>query len=410
MGSIVEYMKMAVQNIMAKKGRSFLTMLGIIIGIASVIMIISVGDGTTAEMNKTMDSVGGGQIYIMCSDEAMVAGQYLTAEDVEAVRNGIDGVLGVNAGNSMSGDIVTGKGDFTVSMNGSTQDGFALSNLDLKYGKSFDTADINEARRICLISDSDAKRLYGSDDVVGMDLDITADGISKTYRIVGVTTQNESVSMIQFNYGDSPITLTVPFTALADYMESYDKFFNMMVQADKTMDSTEISKRVVKLLESRHQAAGEEYYRVQSFQDIMQQMNSILGIMTAFISFVAGISLLVGGIGVMNIMLVSVTERTREIGIRKSLGARTSSIMMQFLAESAIITAIGGVIGIILGLAGAFGICAIITQMGTRITPGIKISTILIATVFSCAVGIFFGIYPARKAAKLSPMEALRRS
>ena len=143
----------------------------------------------------------------------------------------------------------------------------------------------------------------------------------------------------------------------------------------------------------------------------MKTLNQMLGMVTAFISFVAGISLLVGGIGVMNIMLVSVTERTREIGIRKALGAKTSSIMLQFLAEAAILTVIGGIIGIILGIAGAYGICSVISAgMGMAISPGITLPVILVATLFSCAVGVFFGIYPARKAAKLSPIEALRRN
>ena len=208
-----------------------------------------------------------------------------------------------------------------------------------------------------------------------------------------------------------PVAVNIPYSSMEDLAGAADEFYSLTIQGDKTLDSQIIADQVVHVLEKRHQCAGEEYFQVQSFQDVMQSMNEMLGMVTAFISFVAGISLLVGGIGVMNIMLVSVTERTREIGIRKSLGAKTSSIMLQFLAEAAILTVIGGLIGIILGILAAYGICSVMSgSIGMTITPGISPTVIFVATLFSCAVGVFFGIYPAKKAARLSPIEALRRN
>jgi len=165
----------------------------------------------------------------------------------------------------------------------------------------------------------------------------------------------------------------------------------------------EVAAQTVKLLESKYDVRGENQIMVESFSDVSAQFDSILGMITLFISLVAAISLLVGGIGVMNIMLVSVTERTREIGIRKALGARTTSILTQFLAEAGIITLIGGMVGIVIGYLGAILICGAI-----GFSAEVQVGTILVAWVFSSAVGIFFGIYPARKAARLSPIEALR--
>ena len=411
MGNIIEYVKMAIQNIIANKGRSFLTMLGIIIGIASVIAIVSIGEGTKNQMNSEIDAAGGGQIFIYCSDDAIKEDAYMTAEDMEAIRK-IDGVEGVSSSFTIMGETVTGKGDFSATVTLETQDAPIVNNLALKRGTYFTEADVTEGRNVCVISDTDAKRLFGSDVVMGMDIDVQCYDLTKSFRIVGITTHKENGTFVSYTYEGMPVTLSVPYTAAVDFVgDTADEFTSMVVQADKKMDSQAISKEVIKTLEKRHQSAGEDYYQLQSFQDVMKMMNDMLGMVTAFISFVAGISLLVGGIGVMNIMLVSVTERTREIGIRKALGAKTSSIMMQFLAESAILTVIGGIIGIVLGIAGGYGICSVMSSVqGMTITPGINAATIIAATLFSCAVGIFFGIYPAKKAAALSPIEALRRN
>lgn len=410
MGGLFEYIKMAVQNIRANKGRSFLTMLGIIIGIASVIAIVSIGEGTKNQMNSEIDGIGGGQIAVSVSNDAITESEFITAEDVQAVRE-IDTIEGVNVSESYDGETVTGKGNFSIMLTAEGPDAKLLNNSEMKYGNYFGENEIEEGKNVCVISDADAKRLFGTDDVVGMNLDITCYDSSKSFRIMGVTTQKENGTFVSYTYDGMPVTVNIPYSSMEDLVGATDEFYSLMIQGDKTLDSQIIADQVVHVLEKRHQCAGEEYFQVQSFQDVMQSMNEMLGMVTAFISFVAGISLLVGGIGVMNIMLVSVTERTREIGIRKSLGAKTSSIMLQFLAEAAILTVIGGLIGIILGILAAYGICSVISgSIGMTIIPGISPTVIFAATLFSCAVGVFFGIYPAKKAARLSPIEALRRN
>lgn len=410
MSNFIEYVKMAIQNILANKGRSFLTMLGIIIGIASVIAIMAIGQGTKDTMNAEIDDFGGGgQIYIYCSDDAIAEQEWLTADDVEAVRN-LDVIEGVSVSDTYSGETVTGKGNFSLYVCADTQDAQMINNDMMKYGSYYTEADVEAGRNVCVISDTDAKRLFGTDDVVGMDLDVTCYDVSKSFQIIGVTTQKENGTFVSYTYEGMPVQITIPYTAMADFVGDMDYFYSMTVQGDKKLDAAVVTEEVIHLLENRHQSSGEEYYQVQSFQDQLKSLNDMLNMITAFISFVAGISLLVGGIGVMNIMLVSVTERTREIGIRKSLGAKTSSIMLQFLAESAILTILGGIIGILLGIGGAYGLCGLLSGTGMAISPGIRFTTIMGATMFSCAVGLFFGIYPARKAAKLSPIEALRHN
>ena len=202
------------------------------------------------------------------------------------------------------------------------------------------------------------------------------------------------------------IPLTMMGNAFGYYVEDFSSFY---VFTDGPKYATDAASAIMRFLRSKYQlSVDSKAIQMQDFNDSMKSITQVIDMITVFVVFVAAISLLVGGIGVMNIMLVSVTERTREIGIRKALGARTGSILLQFLSESAIISLMGGVIGILLGVTGAAGVCALIGQSMGGLSLQIEASTILGASLFSTAVGIFFGIYPAKKAAKLSPIEALR--
>ena len=296
MGNFIEYVKMALKNIKANKGRSFLTMLGIIIGISSVIMVMAVGDGTANAMNAEVEDLGSGQINVYCSEKASNAGEWITPEDIMAIRENVVGVDGATPSDGASGSTITGKGEFALTLGAGTEDLQKSMNFNMKRGSYFTAADVEEGNRVCVISDSDAKRLFGSDDVVGMDIDVEINGINGNYRIVGVTQQKENTSFVSYTYEGMPVSLEVPYTSFVYFGWESDSFYSALVFANNEVSGEEVVRNIIHTLESRHQCAGEDYYQVQSFQDMLTEMNDILGIVTAFISCVAAISLIVGGI------------------------------------------------------------------------------------------------------------------
>lgn len=403
MSQLLEYIKIALMNIKNNKGRSFLTMLGIIIGISSVIMIISIGNGVKSGINSELNAMAGGQLYIYSygdnSEGIMVD---FDDEDIALIQETVPNVKAVSPVFAVGGSATGRKGDCTADVMFGTVGLEYESNDPIIKGRYFNENDYYSANRVCVITESSARSLFGNTNVLGMTFDLTLYGITQEFTIIGI--RQDNASMFVSMGGNERVSAEIPISVAGEdygfYIETYSDLLVISSDGDK---SGQVAQDVVSLMERKHGVTGKEAIQVESFNDYVSQFNSVLGYITVFVVFVAAISLLVGGIGVMNIMLVSVTERTREIGIRKSLGARTGSILLQFLLESAIITMLGGLIGILFGFMGAYGICALV-----GFTARVDLATVLLATLFSSGVGIFFGIYPARKAAKLSPIEALR--
>lgn len=397
----MEYVKIALMNIRSNKGRSFLTMLGIIIGISSVIMIISIGNGVKGGINSELNAMAGGQIYVYSdgrNDEGISV--EFTDEDIDALQTKVANVKAVTPRWTLSGTATGRKGIYTASMSLGMPGLEYVSSDPIIAGRYFNENDYYSANRVCVVTEASARAMFGTTNVVGMTFDFTMYGSTQEFTIIGIRKDNASVLVTVA--GTEMVSIEAPLSAIR---EAGFEIVNdaLLIISDGAENASQVAADSVKLMENRHDVRGKNVIKVENFNDYMSQMNDILSYVTIFVVFVAAISLLVGGIGVMNIMLVSVTERTREIGIRKSLGARTWSILLQFLSESAIITLLGGIIGIVIGVLGATGVCTLI-----GFTARISVGTVIGASLFSSAVGIFFGIYPARKAARLSPIEALR--
>jgi ABC-type antimicrobial peptide transport system, permease component len=375
-------------------------MLGIIIGISSVITIVSIGKGGQSAITGEFQKIGVNVIEVKTnSDSQLSKNDYFTMNDVKNIKAKIPEVK--NAAPVLQ-KLATVKTDrltkraFIVATN---NDYNAISNTEILYGRFINEKDVLLGRNVVLIDNVSAKKIFGYEDCTGKTIKLGTSSSMASASIIGVYKNANSVFGAEFS--NMPLFVYTPITFAEKLFTNDFNISQVEVLVSDTKDSESISNNIIRLIENSHHAKGK--YQAENMIKQLDQINNIINIFTAIIGAIAGISLVVGGIGVMNIMLVSVTERTREIGIRKAIGATRRDILIQFLVESVIISCIGGIIGMLFGISVGF-----VAGLFLKITPGISAITVLIAFLFSSAVGIFFGIYPANKASKLDPIEALR--
>ncbi len=398
-----ENIKMALSSIKMNKMRSFLTMLGIIIGISSVIAITSIGASAEAVVSKEFESYGTNSMFIylnwqFIADQPLQYSDLIFPEDIEALKARFpEDILYISPYVSGNSDTKAGRVRGQLNMYGVAADYNKFYSIEIIHGRMINQSDLDGKRDRIVIDEKASKHFFNKTDSVGQTLPVIINGEVRELTIVGVYRKEASI-FDQLDTSDSYRTY-VPYSLLqsADDSASYLELYTN-AEKDQSLMGEEITRYLARIKDKEP-----EFYRFESAEVQMTMINTVLGTLSIAIGAIAAISLVVGGIGIMNIMLVSVTERTREIGIRKSLGARTKDIMTQFLIESMILAAIGGILGTALGI----GIASIgmgIAGVAVIINP----LMILVAVGFSAVVGMFFGLYPARKAAKLDPIEALR--
>lgn len=403
---ISESFKMALDSIFANKMRSFLTMLGIIIGIAAVIAILAVGNGATSEITGTFNDIGASTISVSTSQDA-TDDQKITLKDVQAIKNGIPGVDHVSPSVTVQSSVTANdKSKFAMVSAGTPDLQYTNQMMDkeIVYGRYFNNTEVSEGAKVAVVSADTAKYFFnGRENVVGETINIKSQQGQSSVRVIGITKGTMDQMMGSFNEDEIPGRISLPLNTALALDPTANKISELTVTADNKDEIDSVSKQITNLLNVRHDTVGEKIYTATNYLQALDQVNNVLGLFINFIAAVAAIALLVGGIGVMNIMLVSVTERTREIGTRKALGATNNNILFQFLTESVILCLIGGLIGLLLG-----GTLAITVANALNIQAHFTLGSILFVLLFSSAIGIFFGVYPARKAARLDPIEALR--
>jgi putative ABC transport system permease protein len=402
---IGEYFLEAFESLSSNKLRSGLTILGIVIGVAAVIAMLAVGNGAQASINQSIESIGTNLLFVTSGAQNVRVVRPLTLNDVSALQNpaqapAIQAAAGTIQGR---GNVSFGSESAPTEVVGVTPEFATLRNLTVASGEFITQSEVTGRFPGAVLGATEATNLFGDANPLNQTIQIN----QQPFRVIGVLQAKGGTG-----FGSVDDQVFVPLTTAElrlFHRAQPGQVDQILVQAKSASQVNDAIAEVKQIIgQAHHDTPGQEDFTVINEADVLSSAQSITGVLTIFLGGIAAISLLVGGIGIMNIMLVSVTERTREIGLRKALGARRLDIMLQFLIESAVLSLVGGIVGILV----AWGITGIIARIasnsGTPFTPIIGINGILLATVFSAAVGLFFGFYPASRASGLEPVEALR--
>jgi putative ABC transport system permease protein len=398
--------RIAARAIRRNKIRSMLTMLGVIIGVASVIAMIALGSGARAAIDQQIQSQGTNVIYVSAGSFGRGPGTVrqgagsvstLTLEDAQAIAQQVPTVQRVSPVVRGRVQVIAGNQNWNTSIEGGNEDYLEIRNWPLTSGANFTPRDILVAEKVCLLGSTVVLNLYPDQDPVGQVIRVR----NMPFRVVGVLAPKGQGQFGQ----DQDDLLVAPYTTVQKKVLGVTSIQQVLVSAVSSDAVEETATEITRLMRERHRIANpeEDDFSVRTVEEMAATRVEMARTMTLLLMSVASVSLLVGGIGIMNIMLVSVTERTREIGLRMAVGARTRDILRQFLAEAVGLSVAGGAFGVVVGVVASQGLTRFLSWP-TAITT----ASIVIAFAFSGAVGVFFGYYPARKAANLDPIEALR--